>query len=771
MVGLRTPYGLDGLERSATPATPDSGRRLLYPKSDGWYEKNAAGIEARIGGLTTVASLRSHMNATGGGTITVNTSNEISWTTRFIIISNGRGTHFSTGGHFNIAQPVSGTVITGVGGSANATVTAGGVPLDQAWKALYYILPIGGGEVTLNANFRVVQYTSNLEIPDNWVLIAVRGENGAFRFINGVTLTAGQSYNNTDDRSNLVNTDKTQTITGAKTFNSLVGTFTAPPTLNWWTGQLVSTQLTAVSMRLFHDRLRFSTPTYETSTDGTTWTAGTAAQAGTPLAGRSDGNTTIPAASYGRWTWSPPVGTSGFEAWTQIQRLLLKFGYASPTPTATVNVWTSVDGVAWTARVTNWSITAASANQWHTAFSDPGGDTYLRLQIQNTHATAGINVNGIEFQTPRWGDQGSSPHREMPYHWTYDRIMGFYNTIRPMTDAVYDLGSTSQRWRDGHFSGTVNGNGSGLTNLNGSNIGSGTVPVARLGSSGTRDSTTFLRGDNTWAAVSGGGAHAASHGDGGTDEVALDGSQITTGVVPSARLAGSGSSIDPTRFLRATPGTTADWSQVAWEDVTAKPTTFAPSAHTHTAADVSGMKVVTSTTRPATPTTGDLIWETDLEVARVWDGAGWRVVGFRPRNVRICRLNNLTLEPGTITSVVMGTTTYQSHSGMGNGSDITIPIAGKWNVQASLGYDTHTTGRRTTRLITSGTLIQVNTAAPVSGTATHVPGHGTDWDFAAGQVVTTQAFQNSGGQLSLLGGEHSVWMSAHLIAPAEVGGS
>jgi hypothetical protein len=31
--------------------------------------------------------------------------------------------------------------------------------------------------------------------------------------------------------------------------------------------------------------------------------------------------------------------------------------------------------------------------------------------------------------------------------------------------------------------------------------------------------------------------HAASHADGGSDEVALDGSQITTGIVPIARLA------------------------------------------------------------------------------------------------------------------------------------------------------------------------------------------------------------------------------------------
>ena len=45
--------------------------------------------------------------------------------------------------------------------------------------------------------------------------------------------------------------------------------------------------------------------------------------------------------------------------------------------------------------------------------------------------------------------------------------------------------------------------GVNLTALNASNLGSGTVPVLRLGASGTRDATTFLRGDNTWASTGG----------------------------------------------------------------------------------------------------------------------------------------------------------------------------------------------------------------------------------------------------------------------------
>jgi hypothetical protein len=48
--------------------------------------------------------------------------------------------------------------------------------------------------------------------------------------------------------------------------------------------------------------------------------------------------------------------------------------------------------------------------------------------------------------------------------------------------------------------------GTNLTALNATQLTSGTVPVLRLGTSGTRDNTTYLRGDNTWATVTSGTA-------------------------------------------------------------------------------------------------------------------------------------------------------------------------------------------------------------------------------------------------------------------------
>ena len=67
-------------------------------------------------------------------------------------------------------------------------------------------------------------------------------------------------------------------------------------------------------------------------------------------------------------------------------------------------------------------------------------------------------------------------------------------------DVIVGSGVTLSPDGDVFFTGIATGNGSGLTALNASNISSGTVPTARLGS-GTASSSTFLRGDSTFQTV------------------------------------------------------------------------------------------------------------------------------------------------------------------------------------------------------------------------------------------------------------------------------
>ena len=67
------------------------------------------------------------------------------------------------------------------------------------------------------------------------------------------------------------------------------------------------------------------------------------------------------------------------------------------------------------------------------------------------------------------------------------------------------------------------------------------VATAELSATGTKNNTTFLRGDDTWAVPTAGipGAHASTHASGGGDPVALAASQISSGAFVVDRLAPS----------------------------------------------------------------------------------------------------------------------------------------------------------------------------------------------------------------------------------------
>ena len=168
---------------------------------------------ATFGDVDTGTDFNSHaeqtkaaFNLNGGGSITVDGSYRFGWGTRFLIMNAGSGSHFSTSGYFFIGQPTSGTITAVGGGTANVWNASGIVIPD--WQTLYYILPIGSDFNSVPANFRMVGYTSALEIPDHWVVIAQKNGDGGDRHIkvtNGLILNAGETWNM--ETSSMINTD------------------------------------------------------------------------------------------------------------------------------------------------------------------------------------------------------------------------------------------------------------------------------------------------------------------------------------------------------------------------------------------------------------------------------------------------------------------------------------------------------------------------------------------------------------------------------------
>ena len=122
--------------------------------------------------------------------------------------------------------------------------------------------------------------------------------------------------------------------------------------------------------------------------------------------------------------------------------------------------------------------------------------------------------------------------------------------------------------------GTHAAGGSDPITVSASQIGSGTIATDRLGS-GTASSSTYLRGDQTWAAVSGGG---------GSLEYANLASFPATGasaVIYVAR--------DTNKLYRWSGSAYVELSAseaTAWANITGKPSTFSPSSHTHQGANV-----------------------------------------------------------------------------------------------------------------------------------------------------------------------------------------
>ncbi len=134
---------------------------------------------------------------TGGGTVTYDTSGNLLWTQRFIIIGGGASNNssvYSTAGYYDITMPPVGTVIPALGNATSVTVTAAGISM-TSWGALYYKLTPGGNG-TQNGNFIYVGYAGgNYTVTPDMVLVAAanRDNPNSIRLGTGQTMTGGDT--------------------------------------------------------------------------------------------------------------------------------------------------------------------------------------------------------------------------------------------------------------------------------------------------------------------------------------------------------------------------------------------------------------------------------------------------------------------------------------------------------------------------------------------------------------------------------------------------
>jgi hypothetical protein len=131
-------------------------------------------------------------------------------------------------------------------------------------------------------------------------------------------------------------------------------------------------------------------------------------------------------------------------------------------------------------------------------------------------------------------------------------------------------------------------------------IVSGVLARDRLGSGGTTsDTTKFLRADSTWAVPPTGGG-------GGLTGVGFA-NQLAVWSTPDVSLGGLGYGTSPQVLKSQGYGNLPIWGSVAWTEITGRPATFPPSAHTHLWVDITdkpGTFPPSAHTHPWTEITG-----------------------------------------------------------------------------------------------------------------------------------------------------------------------
>lgn len=106
----------------------------------------------------------------------------VSWEPSGLIISGGKGPQSAANGFFYVNMPAAGTVVPVLGSNLQTGVTVGGgvIPL-EGWQSLYYALPLGNDETSIDGAFVIVDYTNTgvtVEVPSSWVLVAKHNNNG-----------------------------------------------------------------------------------------------------------------------------------------------------------------------------------------------------------------------------------------------------------------------------------------------------------------------------------------------------------------------------------------------------------------------------------------------------------------------------------------------------------------------------------------------------------------------------------------------------------------
>lgn len=161
--------------------------------------------------------------------------------------------------------------------------------------------------------------------------------------------------------------------------------------------------------------------------------------------------------------------------------------------------------------------------------------------------------------------------------------------------------------------------------------------------------------------------------------------------------------------------------------------------------------VCTSSTRPSTPPTGMLIFETDLVLWRYYNGTAWIAINGYAQQQRVA---NQSITNATFVAMSWDTTNYDNCAAI-TANVYNAPWTGKYEIGGSLAFAPNATGRRILVIqvagVTHSTAIQPteNSYTGASGPTVVLPTFIIT--ATSGQSIGLAAYQDSGGALNVTG--------------------
>lgn len=183
----------------------------------------------------------------------------------------------------------------------------------------------------------------------------------------------------------------------------------------------------------------------------------------------------------------------------------------------------------------------------------------------------------------------------------------------------------------------------------------------------------------------------------------------------------------------------------------------------------------TSGTRPASPQEGMLVYETDTDTYRGFDGSAWQeIIMLNPPRALVSRTTTQSIPSSTATNVVWQAATFNRRNMWNSGvnpSRLTVPpgMAGLYYVQAAVEFDHDPDpqsgdGTRQVALMKNGSIIgREITPSAGTGQATRVS-FGREIDAIAGDYFEAQVFQTSGVSIAINVIQTTPFMSARRIS-------